>query len=85
MPLAAPGVNIYSTLPNNKYAAMSGTSMATPFVASLVALIKSLDPDLKTEEIYGIINLTGKAIPDQSKTGKLIQPYNAIKAVLNKN
>lgn len=28
--MAAPGVNIYSTLPGNRYACWSGTSMATP-------------------------------------------------------
>jgi subtilisin family serine protease len=42
--LAAPGVNIVSTLPGNRYGSYSGTSMATPHVTGVAALIKSEDP-----------------------------------------
>jgi subtilisin len=41
--LAAPGVAIYSTWPNNKYNVLSGTSMATPHVAGATALVRLLD------------------------------------------
>ncbi len=37
----APGVDILSTIPNNKYSMMSGSSMAQPFVCGLAALVKS--------------------------------------------
>ena len=37
--VAAPGLHVYSTLRNNSYARMSGTSMASPHVAGLAALV----------------------------------------------
>ena len=43
--LIAPGVGIYSTLPNNRYASWSGTSMAAPNVAAAAAIIRSEYPE----------------------------------------
>ncbi|MFV9510865.1 S8 family peptidase [Tepidibacillus sp. LV47] len=56
--VVAPGVNIASTYPNNRYAALSGTSMASPHVAALAALIKSSYPKLTNREIKKIITKT---------------------------
>jgi subtilisin family serine protease len=49
--LAAPGVNIASTLPYNRYGAFSGTSMATPHVTGAVALYASKCPQTEPAEI----------------------------------
>ncbi|MCL4140396.1 UNVERIFIED_CONTAM: hypothetical protein GTU68_048459 [Idotea baltica] len=79
MPLAAPGTEIYSTMPNNKYATMSGTSMSTPFVSSIAALMKSFDPSLTGPEVFSILNNTGLETHGELATGRIIQPYEAIK------
>ena len=53
--LSAPGVNILSTLPGNRYGSYSGTSMATPHVTGVAALIKSHSPALDDAQIKGRI------------------------------
>ena len=47
----APGVDIYSTVPDDKYKALSGTSMASPVVAGVAALIMSYYPQLTADEV----------------------------------
>jgi subtilisin family serine protease len=49
--LAAPGVNILSTLPGNRYGSYSGTSMATPHVTGVAALIKTQNPALSDGQL----------------------------------
>jgi len=44
--IAAPGVDVYSTYPNNRYCVMSGTSMATPIIAGFASLAKAKDPGI---------------------------------------
>lgn len=51
----APGVAIYSTLPYNQYDYYSGTSMATPVVAGLAALIREYYPSLTAIQVKDII------------------------------
>ncbi|MCS5582785.1 MAG: S8 family serine peptidase, partial [Pseudomonadales bacterium] len=49
--IAAPGSDIYSTIPGNRYASYSGTSMATPAVSGAVALMLSENPAMTASEI----------------------------------
>ena len=51
----APGVAIESTIPGDRYDSFSGTSMATPHVAGVIALMLSANPDLTPEQVRQII------------------------------
>jgi subtilisin family serine protease len=53
--LMAPGINIMSTFPSGKYGYMSGSSTAAPFVTGTLALILSIFPNAKIEEIMFLI------------------------------
>ncbi|MGN7888411.1 S8 family serine peptidase [Dyadobacter sp. 22481] len=49
--IAAPGDDIYSTLPNYNYGYKSGTSMSAPFVTATIALLKGIDPQIALLDI----------------------------------
>jgi thermitase len=67
--LAAPGVNILSTLPGNRYGSYSGTSMATPHVAGAAALIKSKWPTLDDAQVKSkILETVDRKASLQGKT-----------------
>lgn len=53
--LFAPGVDIYSTVPNNKYKENSGTSMASPSTAGVAALLMSYFPTLSATDVRDIL------------------------------
>lgn len=82
--LASPGDAIVSTLPGDKYGNLSGTSMATPLVAGLVALIKAQDPNLKPEEIRSLLQATGAKVGIQTACDCRIDAFNAVDTVLSK-
>ncbi|WP_276389006.1 S8 family peptidase [Eudoraea chungangensis] len=90
----APGSDIYSTMPNNKYKFNSGTSMASPMVAGLAALIRSYYPKLSASDVKQILMQSGlsskanvildgdsnkaRSFDEISKSGKMVNAYNAL-------
>lgn len=98
--IAAPGKNIFSTLPGNKYGTMTGTSQATAFVSGVAALILSNNRefdyhDLKAQ-ILNTADYKDGLLAKTSSAGKLnswaalaIQPkaltLSGIKTKMNKN
>ncbi|MGE0633585.1 MAG: S8 family serine peptidase [Pseudobdellovibrionaceae bacterium] len=67
--VAAPGQNIVSSLPNGGYDSWSGTSMATPHVSGIAALLKSKFRDMTPEEMKGRLIKTSR--PLASLNGKV--------------
>ena len=82
--LAAPGVNVLSTIPGNSYASYDGTSMATPHVAGAAALLLAQDPTLTVTQLKQILmdttdpiaSLNGKVV-----TGGRLNVGNAITSI----
>jgi len=83
--VAAPGENIMSTLPGNKYGNLSGTSMATPLVSGLVAFLKSQDPSLSGAQIRALLQTTGAKVNIQTACNCRIDAFNAVDALLKKD
>ncbi|HQK38663.1 MAG TPA: S8 family peptidase [Flavobacterium alvei] len=90
----APGVKIYASTPNNEYKLLQGTSMASPNVAGVAALIRSYYPKLTAKQVKHILMDSGVAITTDvivggkpndvrpfstlSKSGKMVNAYNAL-------
>ena len=61
--VSAPGVSVYSSVPGGGYSgSYSGTSMAGPHVAGIVALMREADPNLEVDEIKQIIFETARDV-----------------------
>ena len=84
--LGAPGSYIYSTTPGNNYDSFSGTSMATPHVSGVTALMLSANPTLSVSQTKQILldstnpvsYLNGKTV-----SGGLLDAYAAVLSVRN--
>ncbi|MGB0837265.1 MAG: S8 family peptidase [Flavobacteriaceae bacterium] len=90
----APGVAIYATFPDERYEAISGTSMAAPSTAGVAALIRSYYPELSASQVKHIIMNSGTLVnmdvvepgseaivpfADLSVSGRIVNAYNALK------
>ena len=90
----APGVKIYASTPNNTYQFLQGTSMASPNVAGVAALIRSYYPTLTAKQVKHILMDSGTAITTEvtiggdpsnnrpfsqlSQSGRMVNAYNAM-------
>ncbi len=90
----APGGDVYSTVPFSKYEYLGGTSMASPGVAGIAAVLRSRYPNFSAAEIKQIIMDSGltlktpvvlgeggsvtRPFAEASKSGKIANLYNAL-------
>lgn len=65
--VAAPGTSIASTYPGSRYAALSGTSMASPHVAALASLVRAANPELSNREVMDVLRNTAQDLGDEGK------------------
>ena len=92
--VVAPGVQVFSCIPPEKrpegvyeYTYMDGTSMATPHVAGVAALLMAAKPEAQISDIVGVLRETAKhpdgveRRPDNRWGYGLIRPTEALKAL----
>jgi subtilisin family serine protease len=84
--VSAPGVSVYSSYPGGSYTRMSGTSMAGPHVAGVVALMRQASPNADVQTIKSVLMQTAR---DLGSTGEdndygwgVIDAYQAVLAVM---
>ncbi len=83
--IAAPGVSVLSTTPNNTYTYYSGTSMATPFVTGALALVWSIHPEWSYSQVIAdvlnsadrVASLNGKVQTGLLDVGKAVAAAEA--------
>jgi len=79
--ISAPGVDIPSTLPGNKYGTLSGTSMASPHVTGVGALIMKANPGMSNVQVRIRLQITTQNIAKNGVKGKDWYGYGLVDAV----
>ena len=83
--VAAPGVNVRSSLPGGAYGQMNGTSMAAPHVAGIVALLRSVSPTLDIARATFIVTSTavplGAPVPNNDAGWGRVDAFAAVAAL----
>jgi cell wall-associated protease len=77
----APGEQIYSSIPGDKYAYFDGTSMASPVVAGLAALIREYYPKLSAVQVKSIIMesvVVSPYLKDRCSSSGVVNAFNAL-------
>ncbi len=96
--LFAPGVQIYSTTPNDSYEDLQGTSMACPATSGVAAVLFSYFPELSTVQVKDILRQSTRKFDglkvtkpgtkdvvdfnDLSSSGGLVNAYEAVKLAM---
>jgi bacillopeptidase F len=89
--VSAPGVGIRSSFPGSEYGAASGTSMASPHVAGVVALLKQVNSNLTVADIEEILMTTATArtdsnFPDSPNNGYghgIVNAFDAVSSIIS--
>lgn len=83
--VAAPGADVWAPMPNGEYAAVTGTSFATPIVSGVAALVRAYHRDMPAEQVAAQIIATADRPYDyrNNQVGYgVVNPYRAVTAVL---
>lgn len=97
--LFAPGVQIYSTTPENTYENLQGTSMAAPATTGVAAILMSYFPELSASEVKDILKQSTRkfnglkvnkpggnetvSFEQLSSSGGIVNAYEAVKLAMN--
>ena len=85
--VVAPGVSVVSTWRDGSYASLSGTSMATPHVSGIAAILLQFNPDTSPNDVKRAIEESATDIEEAGKDVKsgsgLVDAYRALTAAMN--